>query len=121
MWEFVRFGTRGGRGVAILSRPGSAGARCDDRALQITDEPLPAAPEGAFPEHVVMGAVVQLTTEGARAAKCTTDTLWVVTADKGEKVNAAPLGGHNDRYFRAPRVYYSRVVPLEEVPGILAK
>jgi hypothetical protein len=45
--------------------------------------------------------------------------LFVVLADKGDKVNIAVLGGDSGRYWRAPRAQLIPV-PLAELPAALA-
>jgi hypothetical protein len=81
----------GGRGINFP-------AHC---LLPATEENL--SPTGARPfvprEFYSVGEVVTL----ARPYKeATTDTPFVVIADKGRMINVALLGGENDRYVRVP-------------------
>jgi hypothetical protein len=113
-------GLRGFR--ATIGRPGFVESwKVDVRLLSTTTDALPEPPATDFPTSVPCGALVQFTPEHARRAKCSPDDLWVVLADKFDRVNVARLGGDDNRYTRAPRAMLARVVPVEEVASILAK
>lgn len=61
--------------------------------------------------HQVAGAFVKTTRAGKSFGK---DTVFVVLADKGDRINVTKPGGDGGRYVRMPRSYLTPV-PAEEV------
>ena len=63
--------------------------------------------------HLVCGTLVRL--NGVRQEKgwLKNGNLGVVLVDKGDRINVAPLGGHEDRYARLPRHMVTVVDPQE--------
>jgi hypothetical protein len=71
----------------------------------IEDVPLP----DRF-AHLPCGTLVRVSLR-KEVAWLHTGDLAVVLVDKGERVNVAPLGGHEDRYARLPRQALTIVDP----------
>lgn len=61
--------------------------------------------------HQVAGAFVKTTRAGKSFGK---DTVFVVLADKGDRINVTKPGGDGGRYVRMPRSYLTPI-PAEEV------
>jgi hypothetical protein len=73
----------------------------------LTDPTDPATIENFEPYlHFALGEIVRLSSPKYPG-------LWVVIADKGNRVNVAHLGGDDDRYLRAPKSWLTSVDPKE--------
>lgn len=112
VWEVTRVNST----TFTIRQPATGKAGRIGHAFAVpVDEPLaeaPAAPEPTFPRHVPCGALVRLNAAGVKATKgkYTADQLFVVLADKIERVNIVPVGGDDDRYYRMARAGLAEVV-----------
>jgi hypothetical protein len=85
-------------------RPGRQ-ARMPPYLLHLYDpaaDPVPPVPPSIF----IIGEVVTVRAQIG---------LWVVIADKMDKVNVTRLGGDHNRYLRVPPAMLTRI-PLSEIP-----
>lgn len=64
-------------------------------------------------EHLACGTLVRLNGVRQETSWYKNGTLAVVLKDNGDKINVAPLGGHNDHYGRFPRRMLTVVDPQE--------
>ena len=92
IWTIKSFGPKN---TVVIPENGGRGLRAPHWMIKdVTDEvTVTALP---LPEYYTPGELVRIT-EGRYVG------LYVVLADKGEKVNLVLLGGDNGRYVRMPK------------------
>lgn len=107
VWRVARVNPK-----TISIEQGARGGKAGRAILKKTDEPLAETAAPAVPDRVPAGALLRVTSEAATrlGRDITPQTLLVTLADKGDKINAARLGGDNDRYWRLPRAMLAEVV-----------
>lgn len=77
-----------------------------------------AMAEKGTPEHLACGTLVRVTLKGKPLGGIESGDLAVVIADKGQRVNVAKLGGHQDSYARVGHDCLT-VVKVDPQTGIL--